>query len=123
MFNKKTSRARGQQAERSAEHFLTKQGLQLITRNFQVRSGEIDLIMKDGDTLVFIEVKHRINKQHGLPIECITPSKQHRIYKAAQYYLLTNHPNESPPCRFDAVGLTGTTPAITWIKDAFQVQY
>ncbi len=112
LFSKKQL---GDDAERAAERYLITHGLSLVERNFRTRFGEIDLIMKDGDTLVFIEVRLRKNDDFGGAAASIGAAKQRRIVAAAQQYIAgLRHP---PPCRFDAVLMVGTK--IEWLKDAF----
>ena len=108
----------GKQAERWAAEFLQRQGLLLITRNFRCRLGEIDLVMRDEDTLVFFEVRQRRNADFGGAAASVDRKKQKRLIRAAQFYLAGLH--HMPPCRFDVVlmdderGLNAE-----WIKDAF----
>ncbi|WP_251978970.1 YraN family protein [Salinicola avicenniae] len=113
------ARRRGEQIETLAAHWLEQRGLTLISRNQHAKGGEIDLIMRDGETLVFVEVRHRRRTDHGHPLETVTPAKQRRIIKAARFYLQTQR--LSCPCRFDVVGVTGTRPDLTveWIRAAF----
>lgn len=111
----------GNRAERIAEKYLARNGLTLITRNYRCRFGEIDLVMQDGDTTVFVEVRLRQtmgDNDFGGAAASIGPKKQARIVAAAQHYLANiRHP---PPCRFDALLLNQLTEAkIEWIKDAF----
>ncbi len=105
----------GQQAENLAADFLQRQGLRVVERNYRCRVGEIDLIMDDGATRVFVEVRLRRNRNFGGAAESITPSKQGKLIRAAQHYL--QKLPKQPPCRFDAVLLDGLK--IEWIKDAF----
>ena len=111
----------GHRAERIAETHLTGYGLTLIARNYRCRFGEIDLVMQDRDTTVFVEVRLRQTQgdnDFGGAAASIGPGKQARIIAAAQHYLADmRHP---PPCRFDAVLLNQLSAAkIEWIKDAF----
>lgn len=123
MSNKPHGKLIGLEAEKRAQQYLVAQGLTIVARNYQIKLGEIDLIMKEpDDTLVFIEVKHRIDSSYGHPLAFITPTKQRRIIKTAQYFLQKQYPKALPACRFDAIGLVGNTQEITWIKNAFQVQ-
>jgi putative endonuclease len=110
----------GKQAEQLACDYLKKRGLKLIQRNFHCRRGEIDLIMQDGTTLVFIEVRFRRNAYHGSALESITSTKQSRIITTAQHYLMqSGWPHN---CRFDAIAVTADSPdQILWIQDAFQL--
>lgn len=117
------SRDRGELAESIAARYLIQQGLRLIQRNFRCRCGEIDLIMQDRDTLVFVEVRQRSSVSHGNSAESITHSKQHRLINTARYFLQgPGRPWRHAPCRFDAV-LQTATHKIDWIKNAFEVQY
>jgi len=109
------TRYQGQQTEHHAELWLKQQGLQLITRNFRCRYGEIDLIMQQQDTLVFVEVRLRRSKDFGGAAASITNAKQQRIIHTAQYYLQQHGLN--CPCRFDAVVSDGKQ--LQWIKNAF----
>ena len=81
------TRKTGQIGERSAERELRRMGYQIITRNYRTRRGEVDLIAKDGDTIVFVEVKTRLGGAYGTPEEAITPKKQAHLVSAAQSYL------------------------------------
>ena len=93
------------------------QGLQPVCRNFRSRLGELDLVMKDGETLVIIEVRYRKTDRYGSALESITPKKQSRIIAATHHYLLQN--KMACPVRFDVVALSGNA-SIEWIKNAFQ---
>lgn len=119
------SRSSGQQAEQTALDYLQQQGLKPVTQNYHCRRGEIDLIMRDGDTLVFIEVRARRNDRFGSALESITADKQSRIIATAQHYLQQNRQQQN--CRFDVVAVrilaaeTGQNHRVTdWIRDAFQ---
>ena len=115
----RTARARGETTERVAAEWLQAQGLRLIARNQHAKGGELDLVMRDGDTLVFVEVRHRTDSRHGHPLETVNASKQRRLIQAARFYLLRN--GLSCPCRFDVVGVTGTSPHLEfiWVRAAF----
>ncbi|MFN0315562.1 MAG: YraN family protein [Burkholderiales bacterium] len=106
----------GAGAEDEALAFLRHQGLQLLERNYRCRFGEIDLIMKEGATLVFVEVRMRKNASFGGAAESITARKQKRIIAAARHYL--SQSRVVPNCRFDALLLCPNQPA-DWIRDAF----
>lgn len=108
----------GDEAEMLAAAHLEKHGLRLVERNYRCRHGEIDLIMRDGDTLVFVEVRLRTNAKFGGAAESITQQKQGKILQAARHYLAGQR--KLPPCRFDAVLLGGLdTGTIEWLKNAF----
>lgn len=107
----------GQAAEQLAATFLQKNGLTLLEKNYRCAHGEIDLIMRDGKTLVFVEVRLRSNRNFGGAGMSITASKQQKLSRTAQLYLQTHGDSA---CRFDAVlmhALDITT--VEWIKDAF----
>ncbi len=106
----------GQTAEARAEAFLKTQGLTLVARNWRCRFGEIDLVMRDGPTLVFVEVRLRSRSDFGGAAASVTPAKQKKLLTAARQYLGTL--KTLPPCRFDVVALTGNAPP-DWIKSAF----
>jgi putative endonuclease len=103
----------GEAEERAAQH-LVRHGLQILARNYRCRGGEIDLVCRDGATLVFVEVRLRSNRNFGGAAASITPAKQRRITLAANHYLAGK---PLPACRFDAVLLDGTH--IDWIRNAF----
>ena len=99
-----------------AARFLDGQGLRVVARNFRTKRGEIDLVARDGATLVFVEVRYRRSASHGGAAESITGIKQARMVAAAQVYLLRERGD--PPCRFDAILLDALDPArIDWRRD------
>jgi len=106
---------KGKYGEAIACVFLQKQGLVLLERNFRTRFGEIDLIMQDEKTIVFVEVKYRTSLDYGSPLESITLRKQNKIKKVASYYL--SRFTHWPPCRFDVLGIIDKE--IIWVKGAF----
>jgi TIGR00252 family protein len=100
--------------------YLQRQGLQLITANYQCKCGEIDLIMRDAEILVFIEVRHRKAHDYGDGVSTVTKTKQRKIIKAANYYLQKNNLGNKNQCRFDVVATSGMADSeILWIKNAF----
>ena len=107
----------GGDAEDRAEAFLAAQGLAIVTRNYRTRLGEIDLIAREGTTLVFVEVRLRTGTRFGGAAASITPRKQRRIVAAARQFLMRFE--RVPPCRFDVVALDGGKPE--WIRGAFDV--
>lgn len=117
---KTDKRQRGDQAEDLALAYLKNQNFTLVTRNFNCRLGEIDLIMLDQSYLVFIEVRHRKNQAFGGALESITLAKQTKLRRAAEFYLQSTKTQDCP-CRFDILCLTGDLkqPETMWIKDAF----
>ncbi|MGR4067723.1 YraN family protein [Billgrantia sp. C5P2] len=120
MASSADARARGARIERVAAEWLTTKGLRLIASNQQFKGGEIDLVMGDGETLVFVEVRHRADTRHGHPLETVTATKQRRLVHAARFYLARNR--LSCPCRFDVLAVTGTPPALDfeWVQGAFE---
>ena len=121
--NKLSSVFLGQNAENIACRYLEKNGLTLIEKNYKINGGEIDLIMNHLEYTVFIEVKMRTNSAHGNPIEQVTQQKKQRIIRTATHYLFTNDLIERADGRFDVVGIDAKTQEITWIKNAFEVEY
>lgn len=112
----------GKDAERLARSYLEDQGLRWVASNYRTKRGEIDLIMRDGVLLVFIEVRYRRTADFGGACASVNSHKQRRLIAAAEHYLQqTTHP---PACRFDILGIEGKAdrPAIEWIRDAFQTQ-
>ena len=108
----------GGEAEERAAHFLAEHGLTILARNFRTRLGEIDLVARDGGTLVFVEVRCRLSSARwGGAIGSIGPLKQRRLEAAARLYL-ARLPSE-PPCRFDVIALEGDE--CTWLRDAFTI--
>ena len=108
----KNSYLDGQIAEDSALNYLKQQGLTLVQKNFHSRFGEIDLIMMDGITTVFVEVRKRASGIDSA-IESVTPAKQKKLIKAAQFYLVKK--GFDIPCRFDLVAMDKTE--IKWLKN------
>lgn len=108
---------KGTAAEDAAAAFLAGQGLKLLERNYRCRFGEIDLILRDGATLVFVEVRYRGNNAFGGAAESITSSKRGKLLKAARHYMAAL--GQIPVCRFDAVLLEGSNPDIEWVRNAF----
>lgn len=115
------SRQAGARWEETAESYLCRHGLRLIQRNFTSRLGEIDLIMEDGKTVVFIEVRYRKNSRHGSGAESITLQKQNKISRTAAWYLATNPQRAEQFCRFDVISIDPQKEdqGIEWIQSAF----
>lgn len=121
----KTKTSLGKRAEESVHKYLKKQGLKSIAKNYLCKAGEIDLIMMDQGTLVFIEVKYRSRANYGSSAAQVTLSKQQKLEKAALRFLAENVQYQSLPCRFDVAGASGeaSAPGIHWIKGAFYAQH
>jgi putative endonuclease len=116
----------GYQAEIYAEKYLVKQGLSFIERNFRSKTGEIDLIMCDKSSLIFIEVRYRKNACFGGALASVDKRKQHKLIKTAQYYLICHPKYAKMACQFDVVAIQGdfsTQPKLEWIKNAFGLAY
>ncbi|MBK6676833.1 MAG: YraN family protein [Rhodocyclaceae bacterium] len=109
-----TAQAQGAAAEAAAAEFLAARGLALVESNFRVRGGEIDLICRDGATIVFVEVRLRRRSDYGGAGASITTAKQARIVMAARHWLARR---EEVPCRFDCVLMDGEH--IEWLTNAF----
>jgi putative endonuclease len=107
----------GAQAEQIAAQYLQKRGLKLVQTNFRSRFGEIDLILRDGETLIFAEVRQRSRGDFGGAAASIDAHKQKRLILTAQQYLASLL--HTPPCRFDAV-LLDAADNVEWVKNAFQ---
>jgi len=114
---------RGVEFERRAEKWLQEHGLELVQRNFRAHRGEIDLIMRDGEKLVFIEVRKRRQDRFGSALASITPTKVSRIRHVAQAFLKKNvkPPDQPPVCRFDVITFDGEPPdqQLRWVRNAF----
>jgi putative endonuclease len=98
------SQALGSSGEDIACRYLQRKKYEILARGFRMFRGEIDIIARDGRTLVFVEVKARTDESHGRPEDAVTPGKQRQIRKIAQGYLL-EHPAPGVDCRFDVVAI------------------
>lgn len=122
LISRKSPPSSGNSAELFARNYLEQQGLVWQAQNFYNRAGEIDLIMKDGKTLVFVEVKYRKNASYGGPLAAVSSAKQQKIKQCATFFLQQEKLNAyNTDCRFDVVGLLGDlqSPEVTWLKNAF----
>ena len=109
---------KGSDAEQIASAYLLRQGLVMKERNYRCRFGEIDLIMSEGQQLVFVEVRMRASDAFGGAAGSITAAKRAKLLRTARHYL-SGLGNE-PACRFDAVLISGDhNPVIDWIRNAF----
>lgn len=109
---------RGRPAEDLAAAFLQQQGLELVARNYRCRFGEIDLIARDGEMLVFVEVRMRASDRFGGAAASITAAKRDKLLRTARHYLAGKA--RAPACRFDALLVSGANHAIEWLKNAFK---
>ena len=117
-----SSNDRGAWAEDMALAFLVEQGLREVARNYRCRHGEIDLILDDGDTLVFVEVRFRASGALVSAAQSITHAKQRRLLASAEHFLQRRADSEQRECRFDVVAISGNAPrpAVRWLRDAIQ---
>lgn len=113
----------GERGEQRALAHLQAAGLKLQLRNYRCASGEIDLVMLDGRTLVLIEVRYRRDQEFGGAAASVDARKQQRLVRAAQHLLLMHPELRRYPARFDLVALDGSdiAPCINWLKDAFRL--
>ena len=112
-------RSQGQQAENTACAFLQQRGMSLIEKNYRCRSGEIDLIMRDGRQLVFVEVRYRRSQAYGGPIESIDHRKRLKLIATAKHYLLVKKVRSA--ARFDIVGISADN-QVHWIPNALEAE-
>jgi putative endonuclease len=113
----------GRRGEDLAHRYLRRQGLTIVARNFRARSGrgEIDLIARDGDSLVFVEVKTRATTEFGTPDRAVGQQKEDEVRRAAREYVRRSGASWDQ-ARFDLVNIVLTDPpSIQWIRDAFRV--
>lgn len=116
----------GDQAEQQAQDWLTGQGLTRLTRNYRCRLGEVDLIMLDGPTLVFVEVRWRRHAHYGGALASVDGRKQRRLTQAARHFLGRYPGQAQRPCRFDVLGMApGENGEIRyqWVRNAFYASY
>jgi putative endonuclease len=111
------ARRRGEEAEELAARFLVARGLVVLTRNYRTRLGEVDLVAREGPTLVFVEVRARSWAAYGGAAASVDARKQRRIVAAARHYLARL--GAEPPCRFDVLAWEGRRAAPAWIRGAF----
>jgi len=113
-------RTRGATVEAAARAHLRAAGLEDIAINARYRLGELDLVMRDGDTLVFVEVRYRRDARYGGGAASIDIHKRRKLVRAAQAFLLQHPQWAQQPCRFDVVQAEGEPPRLHWLRDAFR---
>ncbi|EKG35557.1 hypothetical protein Pav013_4096 [Pseudomonas syringae pv. avellanae str. ISPaVe013] len=121
-MQRSTRQQAGREAEAFALQFLQQQGLRLIEQNWLCKRGELDLVMLDGDTVVFVEVRYRRHSGWGGAMESVDFRKQEKLVTAAQLFLQHATAWANYPCRFDVVaieGEPGKAAPLKWIKSAF----
>ena len=115
----------GSRGEALAVAFLQRSGLEIIAQNFRCKGGEVDIVAKDGDTIVFVEVKTRSNLAYGAPQLAVTPFKQRQISKAALTWLAANRRHDAP-ARFDVIAIVVESRychQLEHIRNAFDLAY
>ena len=113
------TQTRGKQAEDLACRYLQDRGLQLLQRNYRSKRGEIDLILQDSDSLVFVEVRYRRQPGFGSAAESVDARKQSKLVDCARHFLQSHANTANQPCRFDVISVNGTSNSIDWIQNAF----
>lgn len=115
-------RAEGAHVEALARDFLMREGLLPVAANANYRGGELDLVMRDGDTLVFVEVRYRRSAGFGGGAASIDASKRRKLVHAASQYLAAHRESSRAPCRFDVIDACGDpeAPSFDWLRDAFR---
>ena len=112
----------GKDAELQALSYLQTQGLRLLAQNWLCKRGELDLVMLDGDTVVFVEVRYRKHAQWGGALASIDGRKRQKLILAAQFFLQKEHRWADSPCRFGVVAIESTPSGqadLSWLQDAF----
>jgi putative endonuclease len=109
-FPSESTRKAGAEAEAAACAFLEDRGMRIVERNFRARGGEIDLVAREGDVLVFVEVRFREGEEFGAPEETVGPAKRRKIVSAAREYLVRIPWNSWKEARFDVIAVIGTGP-------------
>jgi putative endonuclease len=113
---------KGKSAEKKAAYYLKTKGYQLIAQNFSCRMGEIDLIMLDCKTVIFVEVRQRKSALYGTAAQSITPQKRIKLLKTSALFLQMNTQYKNYDCRFDVVAFDGENDTMQWIPNAFGSQ-
>lgn len=120
----KNKRLFGEKIEQEVQRHLEQKGLITLYKNFSCKVGEIDLVMREQATLIFVEVRYRKNNTFGSGAETVTRRKQQRIIRTAQYFLLKKPSFANFPCRFDVVSVqpnhNNQYNTIHWIPNAFE---
>lgn len=112
----------GQRAEALARTYLQERGLKFVCANFRTPFGELDLVMREGKNLVFVEVRYRRSSSFGGAAASVDRRKQARLCRSAQYFLRGAGVHPEVPCRFDVVAISGNLEhaSIEWLTDAFE---
>ena len=107
----------GTLAEEKALAYLAARGLSLIEKNFSCSYGEIDIIMRDGEDLVFVEVRRRSSSAYGGALASVDTHKQRKLQRTACHYMMRKYGDMLPPCRFDLILLDGKEDSLQWQRD------
>lgn len=115
-------RTQGAHVEALAREFLLREGLTPVAANANYRGGELDLVMRDGNTLVFVEVRYRRGSGFGGGAASVDANKRRKLVHAAGLFLAAHREHAKAPCRFDVIDASGDpeTPAFDWLRDAFR---
>jgi putative endonuclease len=118
-----TTVADGARWETLARQRLEAEGLTLLASNVRYRFGELDLVMREGGCVVFVEVRYRASQRFGGALASVTRSKQLRVARAASAFLAANGRLGECPCRFDVIAIAGQMPqpSVEWLKNAFSL--
>lgn len=119
------SRETGRHVEKLALRYLVRQGLKPVEQNITSRYGEIDILMRDQQEWVFVEVRFRRTRSYGGGLESVNRNKCRKLVKTAEYYMQTHDKTHFDTCRFDIIEVTGdlSNPDFGWVKDAFRADY
>ena len=117
-------RAAGEAFEQRACRELERAGLTALARNYTTRHGELDLVMRDADTVVFVEVRYRVRAGHGDAAASVTRAKQEKLIRTAELWLAAHPQHAHRPCRFDVVSYDGPAAGarMHWLRGAFEAQ-
>lgn len=122
MSERISTQQRGNAAEALARRHLEQQGLRLLAQNWRCRLGELDLVMLDADTVVFVEVRYRRHSAWGGAAESVDARKREKLSRAAQHFLQQESRWAKYPCRFDVIAINADSQApaqLDWIQNAF----
>ena len=122
MIDHSSSQSSGKAAEALARQHLEQQGLRLLAQNWHCRRGELDLVMLDTDTVVFVEVRYRRHAAWGGAIESVDARKREKLTMAAMHFLQQESRWAKHPCRFDVIAINSkgnSAPQLNWIQNAF----
>jgi len=117
-----STQQRGDAAEALARRHLEQHGLRLLAQNWRCRLGELDLVMLDADTVVFVEVRYRRHSAWGGAAESVDARKREKLCRAAQHFLQQESRWANYPCRFDVIAINADSQApaqLDWIQNAF----